>query len=41
MKKLFVSLLIVFSLFCVACKKSEKIIEVVKSDMQDTNKYNK
>jgi thioredoxin-related protein len=40
MKKIFISLLVLFSLFCVACKKSEKIIEVTKLDVQDTNKYN-
>jgi len=40
MKKVFISLLMLFSLFCVACKKSERIIEVTKTNIKDTNKYN-
>ena len=39
MKRLIISLLIVVCL-TIGCKKEEKIIEVVKNDVHDTNKYN-
>ncbi|MBP5683821.1 MAG: hypothetical protein J6X02_01015 [Bacilli bacterium] len=38
MKRVFISLLVIFSLFCVGCK--SRLIDVEKNKTQDTNKYN-